>query len=129
LEGTGVLERGAHEVARDDWLSVVRDRHRAGTHHLTELGEPLSLLADRDGADRIDAREPGTYRLAHDEADGRLVVGDGIGVGHGAHGGEPARRGGPGAARDRLDVLIAGFAQVYMHVHEPGGHDLAPHVP
>ncbi len=129
LEGARVLERGAHEVARDHGPAVVGNRHRAGAHHLTELGEPLSLLTDRHGADRMHAREPGAHRLTYDEADRRLVVGDGIGVRHGAHRGEPARRGGPGAAGDRLDVLVARLSQVDVYVHEAGGHDVAPHVP
>ena len=45
----------------------------------------------------IDPRLPRPLRLAHDEADRRLVVGDRIGVGHGAHRGEAAGRGGHGA--------------------------------
>src|SRR5881397_2608430 len=61
--------------------------------------------------------------------DGCLIVGDGIRVRHGAHAGEPARRGGAGAARNRFDVLVAGLAQVDVHVHEPGGDNLVPHVP
>src|SRR2546429_175921 len=71
----------------------------------------------------------GTQRLAQEEADRRLVVGEGIGVRHGAPGGDPARRGGPGAARDRLDVFVARLSQVDVHVHEPGDHDVAPHLP
>src|SRR6266849_4514193 len=108
LEGARILERGAHEVARDDGPAVVGNRHRAGAHHLTELGEPLYLLTDRDGADRMHAREPGAHRLTY---------------------GEPARRGGPGAAGDRLDVLVARLSQVDVYVHEARGHDVAPHVP
>ena len=56
-EGARVFERGAHQVTRDHGLTVVRDRDRAGAHHLTEFGEPLTFLTDRDRADRMHARE------------------------------------------------------------------------
>ena len=75
-EGARVLERGAHELRADHRLAVVAHRHGAGADHLAELGERLALLADRDRADRIDARRAGALRLADDEADRRLVVGD-----------------------------------------------------
>src|SRR2546426_12103553 len=85
--------------------AVVRHRHGPRAHHFAELGELLALLAHGDGADRIDPREPGAHRLPHDEADRRLVVGDGAGVRHRAYRGEPAGRGGPTARRDRFHVL------------------------
>ena len=129
VERAGVFQGGAHQVARDDGLPVVRNRHRAGAHHLAELRELLPLLADGDRADGIDPREPGKRRLAHDEPYGRLVVRDRIGVGHGAHGREAAGGRRPGAARDGFDVLVAGLPQVHVDVDQTGGHDPAPHVP
>ena len=76
----------------DHRLAVVAHRHRARADQLAELGELLALLPERDRADRVDPRLPRPLRLAHDEADGRLVVGDRIGVGHGADRGESAGR-------------------------------------
>src|SRR5207245_2316445 len=94
------LERRAHQVARHDRLAVVRDSDGPGAHHLPEFGEALAFLPYRDRADRIHPRESGPDRLAHDEADRRLVVRDRIGVRHGADrreaaGGGRARSGHP----------------------------------
>ena len=62
-EGPGILQRGAHQVTGDDRLAVVAHRHRAGTHQLSELGELLSLLPQRDRADR-DRPAPSPARWA-----------------------------------------------------------------
>src|SRR5438876_361512 len=84
-EAPGVLERGAHHVARDDGLPVVRYRDGAGADQLAELGELLAVLAHRNRPDRVDPREPGADRLTYDEADRGLVVRHGIGVRHPTH--------------------------------------------
>ncbi len=59
-------------------------------------------------------------RLADDEADRRLVVGNGFRVRHRADRGEAARRCGARTRRDRLDVLASGLAQVAVHIDEAG---------
>ena len=128
LEGPRVFERGAHEVARRDRPAVVRHGDRAGADHLAEFGETLPPLPDGDGANGIDAGEPGARRLAHDEPDRGLIVGDRIGVGHGADGAEASRGRGAGARGDRLDVLVAGLPQMDVQVHQPGSDHMAPHV-
>src|SRR5207249_2863281 len=128
IEGAGVLERGAHQVARGDGLAVVRDGDRPRPYHLAELRELLAALAHRDRADRVDAGEPGAQRLAHDEADGGLVVGDGVRVGHGAHGREPARHSRARPGRDGLFVLVARLAEMDVDVHESRRDDRAAHV-
>ena len=122
-EGARVLERRAHEMRARDRLAVVAHGDGAGADHLAELGERLAALADRDRADRVDASRVGARRLTNDEADRRLIVGDGIGVRHRAHGGESAGRRGARAGRDRLDVLAARLAQVAVHVDEARGDD------
>ena len=96
----------------DHRLAVVAHRDRARADHLAELGELLPLLAQRDRADRIHARLARALRLAHDEADRRLIVGDRIGVRHRADRGESAGRRGHRARRDRLDVLPPRLAQM-----------------
>ena len=128
-EGAGVLKRRAHQVTRYDGLAVVRHGDGAGSHHLAELRQVFAALAHRNRPDRKHPREPGTGRLAHDEPDRRLVVGDGIGVRHGAHGRESARHGGARAARDGFDVFVPRLPQVHVHVHEARGDDFAAHVP
>ena len=123
-----VLERGPHQMTGCDRSAVVGDRHGAGADHLPELREPFSFLADRHGADRMYARESGPTRLAHDEPDGRLVVGHRIGIRHRADGRESACRGRARAARHRLFVFVARLAQVHMQIHETRRHHLALHV-
>ena len=125
VEGAGVLERGAHQMAGGDRPAVVGDRHSARAHHPPHLGKFLASLSHRHRADGIHAGEPGPHRLAHDEPHGRLIVGDGIGVRHRADGREPAARRGACAGRDRLLVLVPRLAQVHVHVHEPGRDDPA----
>src|SRR5438445_2379125 len=74
------------------------------------------------------ALEAGTPRLAHDEADGCLIVGDGIGVGHRADRGEAAGGGGARTARDGLFVFVARLAQMDVQVDETGRDDLPLHI-
>ena len=128
-EGPGVLEGGAHQVTRHDGLAVVRHSDRAGGHHLAELRQVLAALSHRNRPDWIHPRQPGAGRLAHDEPDRGLVVRNGIGVRHGAHGRESAGHGRSRAARDGFDVLVPRLPQVHVHVHEARGDDLAAHVP
>src|SRR5881398_294333 len=128
-EAPGVLERGAHHVARDDGLPVVRYRDGAGADQLAELGELLAVLAHRNRPDRVDPREPGADRLTYDEADRGLVVRHGIGVRHRTHGGEPTGRRGARAAGDSLDVFVPRLPQVHVHVHQAGTDHLAAHTP
>ena len=65
---------------------------------------------------------------------GQDVVGDGAvvvdreGVGHAAHGGEPAGRGRARPAGNGLLVLVARLAQVGVDVDEAGADDLARRV-
>ena len=99
-------------------LAVVAHGHRAGGDHLAEFGERFAALADRDRADRIDARRVRERRLPDDESDRGLIVRDGIGVRHRAHRGESAGRRGPRARRDRLDLFSARLAQMAVHVDE-----------
>ena len=95
-----------------------------GAHELAELRELLPLLRERDGADGIHPRLPRPLRLAHDEADGRLVVGHRIGVRHRAHRAEAAGGGGHRAGGHRLQILLARLPQVHVEVDEAGGHHL-----
>ncbi len=143
-EGQGVLQRGAHQLARHHRVAVVAHRDRPGGHHLAELGELLALLSHRDAADGVHAREPRRLAARLDEPDGALVVNHRIGVGHGADAGEPAGHGRGRAGGDRFALLLARLAQVHMHVNQAGGHheaggielqgvvgvaEIAPHTP
>jgi hypothetical protein len=124
-ERSRVLERGAHEVRAHHRAAVVAHRDRPGPHHLAEFGQRLPLLSHRDRADRMDSRPPGALRLADDEADGRLIVGDRLGVRHRADSREAARRRRPRTGGDRLDVLAPGLTQMAVDVDEAGSDDRA----
>jgi hypothetical protein len=61
--------------------------------------------------------------LPQHESHGRLIVGDRLGIGHCAQGGEPSGGGGASACFDGLDVLASRFTQVAMHIDESGADD------
>ena len=85
--------------------------------HIAHLGHGLALKTAGHGTRRIDAAvtDLGCARL--DELDDGAVIGDGVGVGHGAHAGEAALGSSAGAALDVLFDLVAGLTQVDVHVH------------
>ena len=56
------------------------------------------------------------------------VVDDGLRVGHAAHRREAAVGRGARAGGDVLLLLVAGLAQMHVHVHQAGHHDLAGQV-
>ena len=119
----GVFERCAHQLRAHDRLAVVAHGHGTRADHLTELGERLAHLADRDGADGIHARAAGALGLTDDEADGRLIVRHGIGVGHGADGRESPRGGRTRAGGDGFDLLASRLPEMTVHVDEPRRDD------
>jgi hypothetical protein len=110
-------------VAGDNRLAVITDRHRAGAHQLAELGQLLPFLTQRDGANRVDPCLARTLRLAHDESDGCLVVGNRVGVRHGTDRGEASGRGGHGAGGNGLDILLARLPQMDVEIDEAGRHN------
>jgi hypothetical protein len=120
-----VEEGAAHQLGVPDRQAVVRDRHRAGAHHLADLGQALPRQPLRHRADRVDARPAGAPRLGDDVLGHRPVVVDRIGVGHAGDAGEAARRRRPRAALDRLLVLLPRLAQVDVDVDEAGADDAA----
>ena len=124
-EGARVFERGSHQLRRRDRLAVVAHGDRTGTDHFAKLGQRLALLPDRHGSDRVDPGRLRPQRLPDDEADGRLVVRHGIGVGHGADRRESAGRRCPGTGCNRLHVLTPRLAQVAVHVDEARRDDPA----
>ena len=105
--------------------TVVGEGDGAVGDHIAHLGHGLALKTAGHGARRIDAAvtdlgSTGLYEL-HDGT----VIGDGIGVGHGAHAGEAALGSCAGAALDVLFDLIAGLAKVNVHIHQAGDEVLA----
>ena len=66
-EHPGVLERAAHQQRRRHGPAVVGEGDAAGRLLRAELGELLAARAERDRADRIDAREAGFAPPSQDQ--------------------------------------------------------------
>src|SRR5437763_736467 len=95
---------------------------------LRQLGQLLAPEVLRHGPDRVDGDDALDPRLRQDVVGDGAVVVDGHGVGHAGGRGEASRRRRAGARRDRLLVLVPGFAQVDVDVDEARADDLAPGV-
>ena len=122
VERRGVLECQAHDSRRLDALPVVGEDPDPGLRHLADVREQLALEASGDGSGGVDVAQGGLVRQGPDLRHHRDAVGDGVGVRHGAHRGEPpgGRRSGP--RLDRLLVLEPGLPKVGVQVDEAGGH-------
>ena len=105
--------------------TVVGEGDGAVGNHIAHLGHGLAFKTAGHSARRIDAAvaDLGSARL--DELDDGAVIGDGVGVGHGAHAGKAALGRRAGTALDVLFDLIAGLTQVNVHVHQAGDEVLA----
>jgi hypothetical protein len=121
-EDPRVLERAAHQVRVRDRHAVVGDGDDSRLAHLADLGEVLAPEPDGDGADRVDAGEPGLGGAFEDQPRDRGVVVHRIRVRHAGDRGEAAGDGGRGAGRDRLLVLVARLAEVHVRVDQPRHH-------
>ena len=93
--------------------------------HIAHLGHGLALKTAGHGARRIDAAVTDLGSAGLDELHDGAVIGDGIGVGHGAHAGKAALGSCAGAALDVLFDLVAGLAKVNVHIHQAGDEVLA----
>ena len=93
--------------------------------HVAHLGHGLALKTAGHGARRIDAAVTDLGSTGLDELHDGAVIGNGIGVGHGAHAGKAALGSCAGAALDVLFDLVAGLAKVNVHIHQAGDEVLA----
>ena len=105
--------------------TVVGEGDGAVGDHIAHLGHGLALKTAGHGARRIDAAVTDLDSAGLDELHDGAVIGDGIGVGHGAHAGKAALGSCAGAALDVLFDLIAGLAKVDVHIHQARDEVLA----
>ena len=105
--------------------TVVGEGDGAVGNHIAHLGHGLALKTAGHGARRIDAAVTDLGSTGLDELHDGAVIGDGIGVGHGAHAGKAALGSRAGAALDVLFDLVAGLAKVNVHIHQAGDEVLA----
>ena len=105
--------------------TVVGEGDGAVGDHIAHLGHGLALKTAGHGARRIDAAVTDLGSTGLDELHDGAVIGDGIGVGHGAHAGKAALGSRAGAALDVLFDLVAGLAKVNVHIHQAGDEVLA----
>ena len=105
--------------------TVVGKGNGAVGDHIAHLGHGLALKTAGHGTRRIDAAVTDLGSAGLDELHDGAVIGDGIGVGHGAHAGKAALGSCAGAALDVLFDLVAGLAKVNVHIHQAGDEVLA----
>ena len=105
--------------------TVIGEGDGAVGDHITHLGHGLALKTAGHGARRIDAAVTDLGSTGLDELHDGAVIGDGIGVGHGAHAGKAALGSSAGAALDVLFDLVAGLTKVNVHIHQAGDEVLA----
>ena len=105
--------------------TVVSEGDGAVGDHIAHLGHGLALKTAGHGARRIDTAVTDLGSAGLDELHDGAVIGNGIGVGHGAHAGKAALGSCAGAALDVLFDLVAGLAKVNVHIHQAGDEVLA----
>lgn len=122
VEHGGVLHGAEADAGLGDAVAIVADGHGAGAEHEADLGELFAGAALGDGADGVDLAGGGAG-LAADEFDLGVGVEGGGGVGHAGDGREAAGDRGGTAGLDGFALLLAGLAEVDVHVDEAGGED------
>ncbi len=123
-----VLERPAEEGRVHHRPPVVGVRDAAGLGQLPELRQLPPREPARHRADGVHAHDAPGPRLREDVVRHGAGVVDRLRVGHARDRGEPARRRRPGAARDRLLVLLPRLPEVDVDVDESGGDHPPPGV-
>ena len=127
VEGLDVLKGPAHQQWVGHAPAVVgehadpRDRIR----HRAELGQPDAGQPGRDRTHRLDIAVPRGPAETPDLFDYPGGIGDGIGIGHGVHGGVAAEGGRRGPGLNRFRILTTRLTQVRMQVDEAGQGDEA----
>ena len=118
IDQPGVLEHPAHHSGVADRPAVIAEGDRARIAQRDHLGHHLALEAAGRGRDGMDARGRLLARPVDDELGHGGVVVHGIGIRHAGNRGEPAGHCRAASGGKILLVLLAGLAQVTVHVDE-----------
>ncbi len=124
IEHRGVLERPPHQATVLHRRSVVAEGHRSALDQIGHFGQFLPLSVLRHAGDRMDVDRRAPTAFDHEFHHVARMNGR-VGIGHAGHGREASKSGRPTAGLDRLLVLLARLAQMYVHVHPAGRNELA----
>ena len=124
VEHLAVVHAAAHHARALDAAAVVGEGDGAVRHHIAHLGDDLALETLGASARRVHVAMALAGGNGLHVFDHGAVIGHRIGVGHRADAGEAALHSGAGFALDGALVLVAGLAQMHMHVHEAGNEIL-----
>ena len=120
VKGQCILHRSSHDQAIHHRLPIIRDRDTAGTTQVSELRQFLPFRAFCNRADRKHIRQPSYPRTIEHEFCNRLIVIDGIRIGHTTDRGEAAGHRRSRSALDRLFVFEARLPEMDMEIDEAG---------
>ena len=115
-----VVHAAAHHAGTLDSTAVIGEGDGSARDHITHLGDDLALKTLAHGARRVNAAMAGFGGASFDIGDNGAVIGNGVGVGHGADAGETARGRSSRLGLDVTLVLKAGLAKVHVHIDETG---------
>ena len=127
-EHLAVIHDAAHHAGFLDTAAVISEGDSAASHHVPHLGDDFALEALAHGSGGIDAALAHLGGAGDHVADHDAVVGNGVGVRHGAYAGEAALDSSARAACDIFLVLETGLAQMHVHVHQAGNKVFAGQV-
>jgi hypothetical protein len=114
----GVGQRVAHDLGVGDAGFAVGEGDGARLAEQPDLGHLLAEQALGRGGHGVHVDERRVAGASQDEIDERDIVDDGIGIGHAGDRGDAARRRGAARCRERLAMLVSGFAGRDHHVDE-----------
>ena len=122
VESGGILQPQAHHLGVGDRMAVIRQCHAPGVTQVAGLGQFAALQAASQRADRHHLDHPlGGRLLAYRTRHCGAII-DRPRVGHTGHGGKAAGSRGSRTGGDRFLVLLAGLAQMHMHIDQARTH-------
>ena len=119
-EHLAIVHGATQHASALDAVAVIGEGDAAVLDHVAHLGDDLALEATGHGAGGVHAAVALGGGDGLDVLDHDAVVGDGVGVGHGAHAGEATLGGSGGLGLDVALGLEAGLTQVDVHIHQAG---------